>query len=358
LTTGHAGPILDETDRQIAAALMVSPRASWRAVARVLDVSERTIVRRATRLVEDGTLRTTAIRNPARFARIVPMALRIRCRPERVMAIAVELARRPGAVRVDILGGGNEISGVLFLESPQERNSLLLRDLPTIVGIRSWDAHDLLRVFPAGFTWSGGLLTVKQVEALSPYPHEPEDAPEIQARDEALIDQLTIDARVGYGELAELLDSSGSTVRRRLERLIAAHMVRLICDVDRSLLGFASEALLWIATGPANLEAVGDALSRHPQVRFTAATTGAANLLVAVVAENLDGLYTFLARTIGALNDIRVLDVTPILETVSLYPRSLAGRTADIGLRNEESAFVEHTAGVVVATHAEGIGIA
>lgn len=51
-------------------------------------------------------------------------------------------------------------------------------------------------------------------------------------------------------------------------------------------------------------------------MRFTAATTGSANLLVAVAAEYLNGLYTFLTRTVGALDDVRGLEVTPILDPV------------------------------------------
>jgi DNA-binding Lrp family transcriptional regulator len=312
----HPRHALDETDRRIAAVLMASPRASWRTVAHVLGLSERTIVRRATPLLQDGTLRPTAVRNPARFPRIVPVALRIRCRPNRIKAIAAGLARRPDTVWVDILGGGNEISSVLFLDGAQARNSLLLRDLPATSDVLSWDAYDLMKVFTAAFTWSGGLLTTEQLDAMSPWPHDPVDAPEIQPFDEALIDQLTIDARADYGELAARLGTSASTVRRRLEMLLSAHMVRLACEVDLGLLGIASEALLWIATGPGILETAGTALSRHPQVRFTAATTGAANLLVAVAAEDLGGLYTFLTETVGSLDDVRGLEVTPILNSV------------------------------------------
>ena len=39
-------------------------------------------------LLQDGTLRPTAVRNPARYPRLIPMALRIRCRPSRIKAIA------------------------------------------------------------------------------------------------------------------------------------------------------------------------------------------------------------------------------------------------------------------------------
>jgi DNA-binding Lrp family transcriptional regulator len=307
---------LDEVDRRIVAVLMASPRAPWRTVARVLRLSERTIVRRATPLLHDGTLRPTAIRNPARFPRIVPMALRIRCRPSRIRAIAAGLARRPDTVWVDILGGGNEISCVLFLDGPAARNSLLLRDLPATADVLSWNAHDLMRVFPAGFAWSGGLLAPEEFDALSSFSRDPVPPPEIQPLDERLIERLALGARAGYPELAAALGASASTVRRRLDLLLAAHMVRLTCEVDLGLLGIGSEALLWIAAGPGGLHDIGDAVSRHAQVRFAAATTGATNLLVAVAAEDLNGLYAFLTGTLGSHGGVRDLEVTPILESV------------------------------------------
>jgi DNA-binding Lrp family transcriptional regulator len=140
--------MLDETQRRIAAVLMASPRASWRTAARVLEISERTVVRRVGPLLHDGTLRLTAIRNPARYPRLIPMELRIRCRLSRIKTIAAGLARRADTVWVDILGGGDEISSVLFLDGPQARTTLLLRDLPATAAVQSWDAYDLMKVFP------------------------------------------------------------------------------------------------------------------------------------------------------------------------------------------------------------------
>jgi len=173
-----------------------------------------------------------------------------------------------------------------------------------------------MKVFPAGFAWSAGLLTADQFDALTPLSREPVAAPEVQPLDDALIGQLTVDARASSSDLAARLGTSASTVRRRLDLLLSAHMVRLACEVELSLLGIGSEALLWIATGPGSLETTGHELSRHPQVRFAAATTGAANLLVAVAAADLNGLYAFLTQTIGSLGDVRGLEVTPILSSV------------------------------------------
>ncbi|MFJ6457114.1 Lrp/AsnC family transcriptional regulator, partial [Paenarthrobacter sp. NPDC091669] len=244
------------------------------------------------------------------------MALRIRCSPSRVGVIAAGLSRRPDTVWVDILGGGNEISTALFLKGTQSRNALLLRDLPSTADVLSWDAYDLMRVFPASFSWNHGLLTTEQSDAISQTSSDPAETCEIQQLDEALIDQLSINARASYNTLATNLNTSASTVRRRLELLQSTNMIRLACEVDLALLGATTEALLWIATGPANLEAAGNTLSCHPNVRFTASTTGATNLLVAVAAQNLNDLYAFLTQTVGALNDIRSLEVTPILSSV------------------------------------------
>ncbi|MEK2476871.1 Lrp/AsnC ligand binding domain-containing protein [Streptomyces noursei] len=57
-------------------------------------------------------------------------------------------------------------------------------------------------------------------------------------------------------------------------------------------------------------------LAVHPQVRFCAATTGPANLVVALAAADLDALYTFLTDAVGPLDGVTALDSTPLLATV------------------------------------------
>ena len=51
---------------------------------------------------------------------------------------------------------------------PRPATTLLLRDLPATADVLSWDAYDLMKVFTAGFAWSGGLLTADQFDAMSP----------------------------------------------------------------------------------------------------------------------------------------------------------------------------------------------
>lgn len=307
---------LSETDSRIAAAMLASPRASWRTVGRVLGISERTVVRRAAPLFHDRTLRATAVRNPVWFPDLIPLALRIRCRPNQISAIAATLARRPDTVWVDILGGGDEICTILFLDGPGARNSLLLRDLPATPAVQSWTSHILLRVFPAAFDWSGGLLTEAELTSLRTELPAPAAHPALQPLDHALITTLIEDGRASYTDLAHRADTTALTARRRLEALVGNQVVRLATEVDLARLGIRTEALLWITVAPGGLEETGRRLSRHPQVRFASATTGSANLLVAVAAADLNALYHFLNDTIGALPHVTTLEVTPILSGV------------------------------------------
>ncbi|MCZ0991521.1 Lrp/AsnC ligand binding domain-containing protein [Streptomyces diastatochromogenes] len=67
---------------------------------------------------------------------------------------------------------------------------------------------------------------------------------------------------------------------------------------------------------PGALQETAQTLSSHPHVRFCAAITGPANLLVALAAADLDALYTFLTDTVGPLDGVTAIDTTPLLATV------------------------------------------
>jgi DNA-binding Lrp family transcriptional regulator len=304
---------LDETDRRIVAVLLASPRASWREVAHCLELSERTVVRRVAPLYADGTLRATVVRNPTHIPGVIPISLRIHCRPNKIRHVADALAHRSDTIWVDILGGGDEISAVFFLDGPEARNTLLLRDLPATDAVNSWTAQTLLRVFPNAFRWTAGLLTPEESARLAPAPLVAPPAP--LALDTALITALTEDGRATYTDLAHRAGTTALTARRRLDALVRGLVVRLATEVDLALLGIHAEALLWITVQPGALQETAQTLSAHPQVRFTAATTGPANLLITLAATDLDALYSFLTTTIGTLDQIIAVEITPLLAT-------------------------------------------
>ncbi|MGW4386664.1 Lrp/AsnC family transcriptional regulator [Streptomyces sp. NPDC004685] len=263
------------------------------------------------------------LRGLAGYQGLIPIALRIHCRPSKIRQVAQALARRTDTVWVDILGGGDEISTIFFLEGPEARNNLLLRDLPATEAVGSWTAHTLLRVFPTAFRWTAGLLSPTELAELAPDPAPPTTPTASYTPldlDTPLIAGLTQDGRATYTDLARRAGTTALTARRRLDALVEGQALRLATELDLALLVAQTEALLWIAVQPGALQETAQALSTHPHVHFCAATTGPANLVVAVAvavaAADLGALYTFLTDAVGPLDGVTAIDTTPLLATV------------------------------------------
>jgi len=86
------------------------------------------------------------------------------------------------------------------------------------------------------------------------------------------------------------------------------------------------EALTWLQVSPDRVEKVGEALGRHPSVRFCAACTGATQLLVDCVVADEQALYRFLTEDVAALGVTAAqtsVVLAPVRRGPMLIPESL-----------------------------------
>jgi len=90
-----------------------------------------------------------------------------------------------------------------------------------------------------------------------------------------------------------------STVRRRLAALFAQGHITTQTLVDPQRLGMHIDANIWMEVPPDHLDATGHALAGHPAVHGALATTGRANLCVAVWFRNMQELYHFLTHDLS-----------------------------------------------------------
>ena len=118
-------------------------------------------------------------------------------------------------------------------------------------------------------------------------------------------------------------------MRRRVEELRAAGVLYLDVDVDELVYGIEARAGLWMSVAPARLTAVGEAIARHREVAFVAATTGTTNLLASVLCPDDYALYRYLTEQIARLDGVNALEVAPIIRTAKRAATVLpAARTA------------------------------
>ncbi|MBO2451677.1 Lrp/AsnC family transcriptional regulator [Actinomadura barringtoniae] len=319
---------LDSVDRGLIHALHLDGRAPFRTIAEVLEVSENTVARRYRRLRSAGLLRVVGTVNGARLG-YTPWTVRLRCTPDAAAAVADALAARDDTSWVYLLSGGTEVSCNVQTRSSEDQDALLLHKLPRTRRLVSVSAHLLLGSYALPTTWPGvAHLSPDQVERLQPPQPAPGDSPiTLDDGDRALLDALSRDGRAPYSDLTSATGWSESTVRRRMESLRSNGVLHYQVDIPPAVLGFTSQARLWITARPSQVVPTAKALADHPEVSFAALTTGPTNLLAAVNCRDTADLARYLTERVSALDAIREMETAPIIRTVkragALLPFSL-----------------------------------
>jgi DNA-binding Lrp family transcriptional regulator len=246
------------------------------------------------------------------------MLLRIRVLRGRIDAVTAALAAREDVPLIDLSAGGDQLSAIL-LADPEEGNRLVFRQLPATSAVTSVDAEAVLHVFADASDWRLDVLTAEERSQFTP-THVPEhpsgrDDPDalgtfsplggeggpggLDDLDRTIITLVEPDARTTASAIARSTGQPESTVRRRLAGLFDQGRLTTQVVVDPRRLGLGVDANLRMQVLPKHLDAIGRALAAHPAVHGALATTGAANLYLAVWLKDLDHLYRFITRDLA-----------------------------------------------------------
>lgn len=148
-------------------------------------------------------------------------------------------------------------------------------------------------------------------------PHEESTTRRAEsATDDLLFAALRTDGRAGPAQPAEATGLSQSTVARHISGLRSEGALYFDVDVDDRFFGVTTRAMLWASVAPGKLDGVAEALARHEELAFLAATTGSTNLIAETLCPDPASLHTYLTKKLGAFDAIRTLETTPVLATV------------------------------------------
>lgn len=313
--------LVDSTDRRIIHALTVDPRGTFRRLAELAGVADQTAARRYRRLQEVAGLRVSGRVEGSRLG-WVDWFLRLQAVPTEAGAVAEALARRPDTRWVQLASGGTEITLVVQTRTAEQRDALLLQGLSGSRRVVQVSAHQILHTFSPP-TWSFPEVDSPRAgESGAAGEEDGEVAVTLQASDERLLALLSDDGRATNSSLAEAIGWHESTVRRRTEELSRQRVLEFQVDFDPHALGLGTEAMLWIAVAPAQLEKVGRAIAKHPEIPYVAATTGPTNVVAEVVCEDGHKLYSYLTRRLGGLAGVQTVETAPVIRTLKRGGRS------------------------------------
>jgi DNA-binding Lrp family transcriptional regulator len=196
----------------------------------------------------------------------------------------------------------------------------LLEKLPLSRGVLSIDAQCILHEFfggKASLINKNSPLSDSQVRALTPEPDGGAIVPRALGKaDEALLRALERDGRATVTSLASVTGWSQSTVRRRIDELLRSQLLYFDVDFDQSLFDLKMRVVMWLRVPAKHLDEVGHALAKHPEVGYTAATTGATNLYSAVSCATAEALYLYMTESVANLPSISQIETAPVMRAV------------------------------------------
>ena len=127
---------------------------------------------------------------------------------------------------------------------------------------------------------------------------------------------LREDGRMANSEIARRLDIGEATVRRRLQRLVDSHALRVVPVVDPDTVGLRLSVLIGLKVELSRIEAIAAAVAELPEVRYVSLATGPYDLLVEAFMGSREHLAEFLFGPLAEVGGIVSSETSTILKVV------------------------------------------
>jgi DNA-binding Lrp family transcriptional regulator len=221
--------------------------------------------------------------------------------------------------------GGTEVLSTIYSRDRGEPTPPLFSQLPVGSQVVALEAYCMLHLFATGASPPrvSNDLSQEAVDRLISLarvgPPIERSTVTLQDADWPLVEALAQDGRATYRQLAVRTHWHESTVRRRVEELIASGVLSFDVDLDTEAIGFRTRAMLWMSVAPAKLGQVGQALADLPEVPFVAATTGSTNLVAAVLCQDDRSLYEFITGELATFDGLTHIETAPVMRAVKLH---------------------------------------
>ncbi|WP_024800292.1 Lrp/AsnC family transcriptional regulator [Nocardia sp. BMG51109] len=322
---------LDELDLALINCLEIAPRAGWQQIGAALEVDPVTVARRWQRLADARAawVGGRATGGPDACQAIVL----VNCANGAVNDTAQRLARWPHVLSVEHISGGHDLSLLIAVPDPVALSRLLLESLSAVPGVAATSTMLVTRVYRMGDQWQLNALDADQrarlMDGVRPWPARPPAPRPLDAADRALVLRLGDDGRAPLSALAQETGLSISTVRRRLDRMLAAGQMVLRCDLALSLSNWPVGIWLWARADPNDRSTI-EALLRLPGARVCLRVSGGEpNLAVGFSLPTLHEVLVLESRLSTEVPRLTILGTSIVLRFIKRMGRLLdsAGRS-------------------------------
>ena len=124
-----------------------------------------------------------------------------------------------------------------------------------------------------------------------------------------------MNSRKSFAKIGAKVGLTEGAVRGRVRRLVRGKVIeRFTISPSQQLTGVRLLARVGVDVNPSDLKKVALDLAKFDEVYFVALATGAHDLLVDVIAEDMESLKKFLVERLGKIESVRRSDTSIVME--------------------------------------------
>ncbi len=286
----HFTTQVDELDITLIRELEINARQTVVDLASKLRISRPTVKAKLQKLLDSRVIKIMPAVDPLALGYKTRVNLGFNTLPSEVDAVADALASYKNIHHVAIFTGRYDVMAWAVLESPEDLPGFVMKDLTGIPGITQVETMVNLKVVKISYSY----VSDQHCDLMSQPPQ-----PALDDLDLKLIGALKGDALQSQKELAPKLDTSPSTIRRRLQRLLDERIIRVVAIADPAALGYNTRATIGINAQPHSIDVVARELASIKNVHHVVINTGHFDLIVSTDFRGPEELSNFVREGLG-----------------------------------------------------------
>lgn len=123
-----------------------------------------------------------------------------------------------------------------------------------------------------------------------------------------IIEVLQQDGRATNSRIANQLDVSEETVRRRRRTLVSDGVFRIAGILNHEKAGYEAEAIVAVTAEPDKIDQVADALAKLDEFDWVSITTGSHDIFLHTIVKSQDELGQLLRNHVGTIPGVKRME--------------------------------------------------
>jgi Lrp/AsnC family transcriptional regulator for asnA, asnC and gidA len=139
---------------------------------------------------------------------------------------------------------------------------------------------------------------------------------DLDSVDRQIIRILQQDGRIPNVEIARRVGMSEATIRKRMDRLVAEGVIRIVAIPNADQVGFSTVTFIALDVDLAHVKLIADQLACLPEVRAIHYTTGESDLILEAWFPSSNDLLRFLTQHVASIPGIQRTATSHVLRTL------------------------------------------